>query len=561
MAVWRTYRELLRNRPLSKLLLGEFVSSIGDWLYLVALVVLVYRETHDPVVLGIIGAARLLPYVFLSIPAGIIGDRFDRRHVLLVSDLVRAGCMVVLAWLVATDASILLITAVASCCPRASRPSSTRRSARSSRASSTTRPSSGRRTAPGRRSTTWRGSSGPGIAGVILAAGSIELAFVLNAVSFSLIAVVLWSLPPSKAAPLAPPSRIERRPRRAPTSPGGRCSDGACPASIDLSAVTGVILLDMLAWFAFGGINILIVILAVDTFQGGDAATGFLNSATGVGGTIGAILSGVLVLRSRLGPSILIAAAAFAASVLLLGIAPAIVIAFIAIAVASVGHLVLDVARTTILQRVVPDAFRGRFTGILMTSSGGSEAIGTLVVPILAATFGLGIVLGMVALALFARHHPQRAVDRPRGGYRRRPVRRAAARDRAAAGLRRLVGGADRGRASKGRADPGRRRRRRHPPGRRRGSVLRHRVGSVRGDAARGRRRGAGPPHPRQARGLRRARPARRRDSRTATITALEDGLVFVMDGATFLAVVGARRGMAEKLLALYEPMETPVRG
>jgi MFS family permease len=102
-----SYRQLLRNGPLARLLIGEFVSSVGDWLYLVALVVVVYRETQDPVVLGIVGAARLLPYLLLSIPAGIISDRFDRRLVLLVSDLARAACMFVLAFLVATGAPIL----------------------------------------------------------------------------------------------------------------------------------------------------------------------------------------------------------------------------------------------------------------------------------------------------------------------------------------------------------------------------------------------------------------------------------------------------------------------
>ncbi|HEX5826560.1 MAG TPA: MFS transporter, partial [Candidatus Limnocylindrales bacterium] len=109
----RTYRELLRNGPLARLLVGEFVSSIGDWLYLVALVVLVYRETQDPVILGLVGAARMLPYIFLSIPAGIITDRFDRRHVLLASDLARGACMLVLAGLVATDGPLVAIAAVA----------------------------------------------------------------------------------------------------------------------------------------------------------------------------------------------------------------------------------------------------------------------------------------------------------------------------------------------------------------------------------------------------------------------------------------------------------------
>src|SRR5262249_9123506 len=112
VGVVETYRGLLRNGPLTRLLAGEVVSWVRAWLYLVALVVLVYRETGDPIVLGIVGAARLLPYIVLSIPAGAIADRFDRRLVLLASDLARAACMLVMAALVAFGWSIWLVAAV-----------------------------------------------------------------------------------------------------------------------------------------------------------------------------------------------------------------------------------------------------------------------------------------------------------------------------------------------------------------------------------------------------------------------------------------------------------------
>src|SRR6476619_5953669 len=61
MGALTAYRRVLRNPALARLLIGEFVSSVGDWLYLVALLVVVYAESGDPVVLGIIGAARVLP--------------------------------------------------------------------------------------------------------------------------------------------------------------------------------------------------------------------------------------------------------------------------------------------------------------------------------------------------------------------------------------------------------------------------------------------------------------------------------------------------------------------
>ena len=100
MEALRVYRGLLANRPLTKLLVGEFISGIGDWLYIVAIFVVIYRETNDAVAVGLFGALRLLPYIFLSVPAGLVADRFDRRLVLIASDLVRGTVMVLLTFLV-----------------------------------------------------------------------------------------------------------------------------------------------------------------------------------------------------------------------------------------------------------------------------------------------------------------------------------------------------------------------------------------------------------------------------------------------------------------------------
>ncbi len=57
MAVLATYRRVFSNPALARLLAGEFISSIGDWLYLVALLVVVYQRENDTVILGIVGLA------------------------------------------------------------------------------------------------------------------------------------------------------------------------------------------------------------------------------------------------------------------------------------------------------------------------------------------------------------------------------------------------------------------------------------------------------------------------------------------------------------------------
>ena len=55
------YRRLMRNRAFVRLLAGETISSVGDWLYLVAVIVVVYQVTQDALILGIVGAVRMIP--------------------------------------------------------------------------------------------------------------------------------------------------------------------------------------------------------------------------------------------------------------------------------------------------------------------------------------------------------------------------------------------------------------------------------------------------------------------------------------------------------------------
>ncbi|HEY4189916.1 MAG TPA: MFS transporter [Candidatus Limnocylindrales bacterium] len=562
MSIARTYRELLRNGPLTRLLLGEFVSSIGDWLYLVALVVLVYKETQDPVVLGIVGAARMLPYIVLSIPAGVIADRFDRRMVLLVSDLARAACMVVMAALVAFNGPLVVIAAVAilaACFSTFFYP-----------AIGALVPSLvGDEREFGPANSAWATLDnlawivGPGVAGLLLATGDLAAAFMINAVSFTVIAAVLWSLPPSRAAASEPAA--VRAAGEQPT-PGGvtpappatrRILGRDVPTSISLPVMAGVILMDTATWFTFGGIGILIVVIAVDVFHGGDAATGYLNAALGVGGTVGALLSGALVLRPRLGPVLIAGGSVLGIATIALGLSSIIGVAFVAIAVASAGNLILDVSRTTILQRAVPDAFRGRVNGLLYTTQSVSESSGTLVIPILVSGFGFGIVMGVAGIAVIV----------------------------ATVGAVLLIAGA--GNVAPGPYDAELRRIARLPlfgglsPARVEGALLgltartvvagevvirqgepadrfyiiesgafevTQAAADAGGDVQRLRILGRDEVF--GERGILAKAP------RSASVTAATDGLVFAMDGDAFLRLVGARGAVADRLLALYD---TPV--
>ena len=471
--VLRTYRALLGNGPLTRLLAGEFVSAIGDWLYLVALLILVYeRPDASPVLLGVVGAARVLPYVFLSVPAGIVADRYDRRLVLLGTDLARGAIMLLMAALVAVDGPLLPIVGLAilaTCFSAFFGPAIGAYLPRLVRDE----------TELGPANSAWASldslafAVGPAIGGaIILATGGLTLAFLLNAASFAVVAFVLWRLPSSSAH-----VRAGCRPRRGPApAPGGTGPRrAAAPAAPDvLRPLAGLVVISAVGGFVFGGLGVLTVVIATDILREGAAGTGALNAAIGIGGLVGALAAGVLVLRRRLALPLIAGGLAMVIGIAALGLTSSLALAAVALAAACLGSSIVDIVSLTLLQRLVPDAARGRAIGVIETISIGAYAAGSLILPIAAAPLGLPLLLGGCAAACLAaiagrRRHP---------GSRSRPRVDHLAGGRALrgpAGLRRPLAGAPGGRRHAPAAGARRGRDGGHPPGRRGRPPLLHR--------------------------------------------------------------------------------------
>jgi MFS family permease len=97
MRVTTSRLRVLRRRNFRQLYLGQSVSVIGDGLLPVALTFAVLDLTGSASDLGIVLAAQSLPLVALALVGGVWGDRLRRQWVMLVSDLVRAVVLAVLA--------------------------------------------------------------------------------------------------------------------------------------------------------------------------------------------------------------------------------------------------------------------------------------------------------------------------------------------------------------------------------------------------------------------------------------------------------------------------------
>jgi MFS family permease len=387
---------------------------------------------------------------------------------------------------------------------------------------------------------------GPALAGILIGVGGIQVAFLLNAASFLVIAAVLWRLP-------RPPAR------QTPTS--AEAAEAAAAAAARPSVFTqlrgvarpfiGIALVNCAGALAFGGLSIATVVLAFDVLHGGEEATGYLNAAIGVGGLIGALLSGALVLRRSLAQPLLFGAASFAIGLAVLGLVPVLGIALIAVGGASMGSLLVDIASTTIFQRVIPDEIRGRGLGVLQTVSVATYALGAFLAPVLLQGYGpapvligLGVLVvgaAVVAIALIGPAAVQAPAVAPEAiRLARIPIFAGLPASRLDTAMSRV----DVQRVHAGDVVI----RQGEPPDRfyviADGSFGVTQAGS--GQGGQQHLRTLGPDAIFGEIGLLTGKP------RSATVTAETDGTLLVLDGAEFLELVGSGPGVGNRLLGLY---------
>ena len=105
---------LRRNRDFVLLQAGQLLSSFGSSLSIIAYPLLALAVTHSPAKAGFVSAMLFVPMLVFGLVAGPAADRFDRRRLMIVSDIVGAAALATLGWaIIAGDASLWLILLVA----------------------------------------------------------------------------------------------------------------------------------------------------------------------------------------------------------------------------------------------------------------------------------------------------------------------------------------------------------------------------------------------------------------------------------------------------------------
>jgi MFS family permease len=375
----------LRQPLFAQLLTGNFVSAMGVWLYVAAAAWVMFALTDSPLMVGLVTGSTFIPRLVLAIPAGALIDVLDRRRMVLVGNLFQAVVSVAAgvlhagghlgAWMLVTM-TLLLGTGQALAMP-AYHSVIQDVVPRDLVAAAVTLHSG---------STNFARAIGPAIAGLFIAAGRTELAFVLNGVSyFALCAVALRIPPPSVAAgPREPMSHAMRT--------GVRFVRHS-PALLKVFLVSGL--------FALTSANLQALLAPVaDHRQLGARGYGLLFSCFGIGALVGALTTRRLTRATRRLRAQTVSITLFGLADLTFALAPGPLLAALAIAVAGGAWVITFATLNTAVQLGVPTWVRGRVLSIYMMAFTGAMPLGSLLSGFLGGLVGPVTAVAMMALSV-----------------------------------------------------------------------------------------------------------------------------------------------------------------
>lgn len=369
--------EVFANPSLRRIQLANASSIVGGWAYVVALAVFAYRADGAYAV-GLLATVRWLCGGVAAPLAGIVGDRYPRVRVMIASDLVRAGMLGSMALAVLADAPALLVYALAVAATLAATPFGPAQAAllpqlaRSPAELTAANGSAGAVDNVG-------SFAGPALGGLLVAAAGVETVFATSAGLYLGSALLIATL-----------GHREQQREEADEDGGGlrealagfRTLAGASRLRLVVALVAAQTVVD-------GALDVLIVVLALETLDAGAAGLGLLNSAAGAGGIAAALVVGGVAARGRLASSLGVGIALWGLPLALIGIWPGQALALVLLAIVGAGGTIVAVSGDTLLQRAAPPDVLARVFGAVDGVMLVALALGSLAAPFLVETIGV----------------------------------------------------------------------------------------------------------------------------------------------------------------------------
>jgi len=341
--------------------------------------------TRSPTTIAGVAIALRLPWLLFALVAGALVDRWDRRRVMWMTDVFRAGLVSMLALAVLTNHhTIWMIYAIGFALGVAE--------TMFDNASQTILPSivdehqlqiaNGRLMAA---ETTANSFVGPPLGGFLVAA-AVSVPFWLDAASYLGAAALVAGITGSfRARSLTGPGSD---PAKSPTTIRSEIAEGIQWLRGNRVLRTLALLLGLMNLWFMAGFSVL-VLFAEDILGLNEVGFGLLATAMAAGSVIGGLVAGRLAKRFGSGPLLLIGA--FGTALGQLAVAPLSNAWVVALALAATGFagVVWNVVTVSLRQSVIPDQLLGRVNSVYRFLGWGGMPIGALIGGLLASSNGL----------------------------------------------------------------------------------------------------------------------------------------------------------------------------
>jgi MFS family permease len=398
----------LRHRDYRRLVLSQLFSLIGSQMQSVALNWHIYLLTRSPLALGFVGLTRVVPVIIFSLWGGVVADRYDRRRIMITTQLSMTAVALALATLTFTRRETLwalyalnFLSAAAGAFDNPARNSLLPRLVP-------------KEELPGALSLNFSVFQtamigGPAIAGLILAGhaslapapapgspgvtisgntAGLALIYFVNAVSFLAVIFTLVTMrtsgaPEEGAGDAHPWEALKEGLRFVFTTP----------------LMVWTMGLDFIATFLSGSMSLLPIFADV-VLKVGARGYGVLVAVPAIGALAGSILVSVRPLPSRQGRIFLWSVGAYGAATVVFGFSRRFELTLAALAAVGFADAISTVIRQTLRQVITPDRLRGRMTSVNAIFFMGGPQLGELEAGLVASLFAstaVGVTVAVVS--------------------------------------------------------------------------------------------------------------------------------------------------------------------
>jgi MFS family permease len=379
---------------------GQGISLIGTWMQRIAIGWLVYRLTHSVFLLGMVGFAGQIPILLLSPIAGVLADRWDRRRLIIVTQILSMLQAFVLTFLILSHTiaiwHIIFLSIFLGIVNSFDTP------VRQAFVVEMIEKKEDLGNAIALNSSVFNGARllGPSIAGILIAAVGEGICFLLNGISYIAVIFALMAMKiTSRKMPIRKTHVLQE------------LKEGFT-YSFSFTPVRSILLLLGLVSLVGMPYAILMPVFAKDILHGGPHTLGFLMGATGVGALVGAFYLASRKSAKGLEKIIALSTTIFGIGLVIFSSSRVIWLSLPLMSLTGFGMMVQMASSNTILQTIADDDKRGRVMSFYTMSFLGTAPFGSLLAGGLASKIGtpqtllLGGACCVLGSFLFAKQLP-----------------------------------------------------------------------------------------------------------------------------------------------------------